>query len=327
MNTVSRPGLLQLAGREAPALYVIGLLATVVGVSALVAGFAGAGVGLVILALVLVGVGGIALSGTSALQRRVDTPAAGWRGPGPLAIFWTTIPWALLAQLLVAALLTSVGAATALLRTPIGTLALAAASNAATVLIVGLVVVGSGAVRWRDLVFATPAASPTTLPTPDRRGGLAGDVLWGATLALPILSAAGLFATLVMNGTGLSAPVVLPPAMGAVDLAANALSAGLIAPIGEELLYRGVIAQAWARQSSARRAILFSAVVFAFAHTLTVGGTSVGGAVSGAAVAFLVRLPLGIALGWLWIRRRSLLATVALHAAYNLAIVAVVALS
>jgi len=40
-----------------------------------------------------------------------------------------------------------------------------------------------------------------------------------------------------------------------------------------------------------------------------------------------VRLPLGIALGWLWIRRRSLLATVALHAAYNLAIVAVVALS
>ena len=326
MNTVSRPGLLQLAGREAPALYVIGLLATVVGVSALVAGFAGAGVGLVILALVLVGVGGIALSGASALQRRVDTPAAGWRGPGPLAIFWTTIPWALLAQLLIATLLTAVGAATAL-STPLGTLALAAASNAATILIVGLVVVGSGAVRWRDLIFATPAASPKTLPLPDRRGGLAGDLLWGVALALPIMAAAGLFATLVMNGTGLSAPVVLPPTMNAVDLAANALTAGLIAPIGEELLYRGVIAQAWARQSSARRAILFSAIVFAFAHTLTVGGTSVADAASVAAVAFLVRLPFGIALGWLWIRRRSLIATIALHASYNLAIVAVVALS
>jgi membrane protease YdiL (CAAX protease family) len=326
MSTESRPGLLQLAGREAPALYVIGLLATVVGASALVAGFAGAGVALVILALLLIGVGGIALSGASALQRRVDTPAAGWRGPGPLAIFWTTIPWALLAQLLVAALLTALGAATAL-STPLGTLALAAASNLATVLIIGLVVVGSGAVRWRDLILATPAASPSTLPPPDRRGGLAGDLFWGVALALPILSAAGLFATLVMNGTGLSAPVVLPPTLNAVDLAANVLTAGLIAPIGEELLYRGVIAQAWARQSSARRAILFSAVVFAFAHTLTVGGTSVGDAASVAVVAFAVRLPLGIALGWLWIRRRSLVATIALHASYNLAIVAVVALS
>jgi hypothetical protein len=321
MNTVSRPGLLQLAGREAPALYVIGLLFSVVGVSALVAGIAGAGVGLAIFALVVIGVGGIALSGASALQRRVDTPVAGWRGPGPLAIFWTTIPWALLAQLLVAALLTAVGAA-ATLSTPLGTLALAAASNLATILIIGLVVIGSGAVRWRDLLVATPAASPSTLPTPDRRGGLVGDLFWGAALALPILSAAGLFAALVMSATGVQAPVVLPPSVNPVDLAANALTAGLIAPIGEELLYRGVIAQAWARQSSARRAILFSAIVFAFAHTLTVGGTSVGDAASVAAVALLVRLPLGIALGWLWIRRRSLVAAIALHATYNLAIVA-----
>ena len=322
----SRPGLLQLAGREAPALYVIGLFFAVVGSAALVAGIAGAGVGLALVGLAFIGVGGIALSGASALQRRADTPEAGWRGPGPLAIFWTTIPWALLAQILVAALLTAVGAAAAL-TTPLGTLALATVSNLATVAIIGLVVVGSGAVRWRDLILATPAASPSTLPQPDRRGGLAGDLFWGVALALPILTAAGLFATLVMNGTGLSAPVVLPPAMSGVDLAANALTAGLIAPIGEELLYRGVIAQAWARQSSARRAILFSAIVFAFAHTLTVGGTSVTDAVSIAAVAFVVRLPLGIALGWLWIRRRSLLATIALHSAYNLVIVGIVALS
>lgn len=321
MNTVPRPGLLQLAGREAPALYVIGLTFTVVGLSALVAGIAGAGAGAVILALVLAGVGGIALSGASALQRRVDTPAAGWRGPGPLAIFWTTVPWALLAQLIVSALFTAVGVA-AVLRTPFGTLALAAASNLATVLIIGLVVVGSGAVRWRDLILPTPDASPNTLPPPDRRGGLLGDLLWGVALALPILSAAGLFAALVMNGTGVGAPAVLPPTSTMTELAANALTAGLIAPIGEELLYRGVIAQAWARQSTARRAILFSAVVFAFAHTLTVGGTSVADAVSVAAVAFLVRLPLGIALGWLWVRRRSLVATIALHAVYNLAIVA-----
>ena len=322
----SRPGLLQLAGREAPALYVIGLGATVLGASALVAGAAGGGIGLAMLALVLIGIGGIALSGASALQRSVDTPVAGWRGPGPLAIFWTAITWALLAQMLISALLSALGAATAL-TTPLGVLVLVTASNLATVLVIGLVVVGSGAVRWRDLILATPASSPSTLPQPDRRGGFVGDLFWGVALALPILTAAGLLATLVMNVTGLSAPVVLPPAMSAVDLAANALTAGLIAPIGEELLYRGVIAQAWARQSSARRAILFSAIVFAFAHTLAVVGASVGDGVSLAAVAFVVRLPLGVALGWLWIRRRSLLATIALHSAYNLVIVAIIALS
>jgi len=322
MSTVSRPGLLQLAGREAPALYVIGLFFAVVGSAALVAGVAGAGVGLALFGLAFIGVGGIALSGASALQRRVDTPEAGWRGPGPLAIFWTTIPWALLAQFLVAELLTALGAAAAP-STSLGALVRVAALNIATVLIVGLVVVGSGAVRWRDLVLATPAASPSSLPMPDRRGGLVGDLLWGAALALPILAATSLVTTLAMNGTGLSAPPVLPLTKTAGDLVANVLTAGLIAPIGEELLYRGVIAQAWARQSSARRAILFSAIVFAFAHTLNPNVDSM----SLAAVAFVVRLPLGIALGWLWIRRRSLLATIALHAAYNLVIVGIVALS
>ena len=77
MTDVSRPGLLQLAGREAPALYLIGLLFAVLGAGALVAGIAGAGVGLAILGLFFVGIGGIALSGASALQRRVDTPDAG----------------------------------------------------------------------------------------------------------------------------------------------------------------------------------------------------------------------------------------------------------
>ena len=317
----SRPGLLQLAGREAPALYVIGLLTLVLGASALIAGAAGGGIGLVMLALVLIGIGGIALSGASALQRSVDTPVAGWRGPGPLAVFWTTIPWAYLAQVLAAALLTALGTATAL-STPLGAFVLVTASNIATVLIIGLVVVGSGAVRWRDLILATPAASPSTLPQPDRRGGLAGDLFWGAALALPILAATGLVSTLVMSGTGLSAPAVLPPALSRIGFIANIITAGIVAPIGEELLYRGVIAQAWARQSSARRAILFSAIVFAFAHTLAVVGTSAADGASLAAVAFVVRLPLGIALGWLWIRRRSLLATIALHSAYNLAIVA-----
>ena len=46
-----------------------------------------------------------------------------------------------------------------------------------------------------------------------------------------------------------------------------------------------------------------------------------GDALAVAGVAFAIRLPLGLALGWLWVRRRSLLATIALHAAYNAVLV------
>ena len=320
MTTPPRPGVLQLDGREAPALYVIGLGATILGASALVAGIAAAGGWFAAAGLLLLGVGGAALSGASALQRRIDTPKTGWRGPGPLAVFWTSISWALLAQLSTAALLVAIGVAP-LLATPFGTLLLAAVANLATIVVVGTIVVGSGAVQWRDLVGATRAAAPKRLPPPDRRGGLVGDLLWGVALALPILGTAVLVAAAVANGTGFQAPTVLPTAATGSELLANALTAGLVAPIGEELLYRGVIAQAWARQSTARRAIVFSAVLFAFAHTLSVGGASVADAAGAAAVAFLVRLPLGIALGWLWMRRRSLLAPIVLHAVYNLAIV------
>jgi membrane protease YdiL (CAAX protease family) len=58
-------------------------------------------------------------------------------------------------------------------------------------------------------------------------------------------------------------------------------------------------------------------VVFAFAHTLNIGGESITDALAVAFVAFAIRLPLGLALGWLWVRRQSLLATITLHAAYN----------
>jgi uncharacterized protein len=134
---------------------------------------------------------------------------------------------------------------------------------------------------------------------------------------VPIVVAAALFSALLVQGTGAVPESPLPPSINNSALLFNLMSAAVIAPIGEEILYRGVITQAWGRQSGARRAILFSAIVFAFAHTLNIGGESIGDALAVAVVAFAIRLPLGLALGWLWIRRQSLLATITLHAAYN----------
>jgi membrane protease YdiL (CAAX protease family) len=200
------------------------------------------------------------------------------------------------------------------------TLAIALSTNLATTLVVAIIVVGTGAARWSEITGEHSIPSPN-LPVADRRGGTLGDVAWGLALTVPIVVAAALFSALLIQSTGAVPDSPLPPSDGSRALLFNLLSAVIVAPIGEEILYRGVIAQAWGRQSGARRAIVFSAIVFAFAHTLNIGGESIGDALAVAGVAFAIRLPLGLALGWLWVRRRSLLATIVLHAAYNAVLV------
>ena len=318
MDVRPRPGLLQLAGREAPALYVLGLLASVGGGSLFFAAIAGVGDLALAVSLLVLSLGLIGLSGASALQRSVDTPESSWRGPGPMAVFWTALPLAILPALLV--LLFAPFGGFAQLDAAPATLAIALSTNLATTLVVALIVVGTGAARWSEIVGEHRIVSPN-LPAADRRGGALGDVAWGLALTLPIVVAAALFSALLIQSTGAVPDSPLPPSDGSSALMFNLLSAVIVAPIGEEILYRGVIAQAWGRQSGARRAIVFSAIVFAFAHTLNIGGESIGEALAVAGVAFAIRLPLGIALGWLWVRRRSLLATIALHAAYNAVLV------
>jgi uncharacterized protein len=268
------------------------------------------GAGLLLLSLGLIG-----LNGASALQRSVDTPEWSWRGPGPVAVFWSVLPLAILAPTPLLLLAASLGGFEQL-DPAVTTLGIALSINVATTLIVALTVVGTGAARWGEIFGQHRIASPN-LPAADRRGGALGDVAWGIALTVPIVVAAAAFSALLIQGTGAVPESPLPPSVNSSALLLNLISAALIAPIGEEILYRGVITQAWGRQSGARRAIIFSAIVFALAHTLNIGGESIGDALVVAAVAFAARLPLGIALGWLWIRRQALLATITLHAAYN----------
>ena len=319
MDARPRPGLFQLAGREAPALYVLGLFASVAGGALFFAAIAGAGEGALAVGLLVLSLGMIGLSGASALQRSVDTPESSWRGPGPLALFWSALPLAILAPGLLLPLFAPFGGF-AQLDPASATLAIAISTNLATTLVIAITVVGTGAARWREIAGEHHILSPS-LPTADRRGGALGDVAWGLALTVPIVVSAALFSALLIQSTGAVPESPLPPSGDSRALLINLLSAVIVAPVGEEILYRGVIAQAWGRQSGARRAIVFSAIVFAFAHTLNIGGESIGGALVVAGVAFAIRLPLGIALGWLWVRRRSLLATIVLHAAYNAVLV------
>jgi len=290
-------------------------VASISGGSLLFAAFAGAGVVALGAGLLLLSLGLIGLNGASALQRSVDTPEWSWRGPGPVAVFWSVLPLAILAPTPLLLLAAPLGGFEQL-DPAVTTLGIAFTTNVATTLIVALTVVGTGAALWGEIFGQHRIASPN-LPAADRRGGALGDVAWGIALTVPIVVAAAALSALLIQGTGAVPESPLPPSVNSSALLLNLISAALIAPLGEEILYRGVITQAWGRQSGARRAIIFSAIVFALAHTLNIGGESIGDALVVAAVAFAARLPLGIALGWLWIRRQSLLATITLHAAYN----------
>jgi membrane protease YdiL (CAAX protease family) len=79
---------------------------------------------------------------------------------------------------------------------------------------------------------------------------------------------------------------------------------GVLAPVLEEMLFRGVILRSFLNQYSKWTAIVGSAALFGFAH-LNI-------------YQFAVGLVLGVFLGWLYERTRSLWPCICLHAGYNL---------
>lgn len=325
-----------LAGREAPALHLLGLIGSISGASLLLVAVTGGGPLLLVLGLLPLAVGLTSVAGASALQRHVDTVPTGWRGPGPVLIFAVTLVWAVVAGAAIGLVYGATDGALGGAPTPVDAIdpsisvfVYVAATALTSTAVIALLVVGTGAARWRDLLGA-PAEEYTrdaALPMPLRDGGAIGDVAWGAVLTPPALIAALVLARLLTEQSGITPDAPIPPissgASGAVaQRALTLLAAVIVAPIFEELLYRGVIARAWGRQSGARRAIVFSSLLFAFAHTVGVGGASTSEALIAAGIAFVVRVPLGVTAGWLWVRRRNLLAPITLHALYNLAILA-----
>lgn len=85
--------------------------------------------------------------------------------------------------------------------------------------------------------------------------------------------------------------------------AASAVAVCLLAPVLEEMLFRGVLLRAFLRQHARGTAIAASALYFGVAH-LNI-------------YQFTLTFLLGLLLGWLYERSRSLLPCIALHGAIN----------
>src|SRR4029077_8405101 len=109
----------------------------------------------------------------------------------------------------------------------------------------------------------------------------------------------------------------LPPSVDATSLGINLLTAAVIAPIAEELFFRGFATTAWVATMGRQQGLVRGAVFFAFVHVFNASGVTFGDALAEAAVGFIARLPVGFALGWIFLQRRSIFASIGLHSSFN----------
>lgn len=292
-----------LEGRAAPALFLVGWLATLIGLGATIVAIGAAGFAGVILFAIgtaLLTIGLVAAAGSQAIERR----AAGvttYAGPSPVLVFGASVSSTLFLSAVLGSVLIRLGLE------PNG----AALTLVGSLIIFGtylglvrFLVVGTGSLSWREMGFRTS------------RKDFLQDAAWGLALAVPVLTATGILGAILSTFLPLPPPI-LPPATDPIGIAINLVVAAVIAPIGEEIFFRGFATTAWARVYGPRRALVQGAVFFALAHILTLGGDDMGDAFRLAVFISVVRLPVALALGWVFLQRRSLVAPIFLHAAYN----------
>ena len=246
---------------------------------------------------------------------RAQRPASEYRGPSPLILFGLQL---VLANVLAGALL--------LLGLPdlgsssIAFLAIATTLALSYLVVVSLFVVRTGALSWQELGLPTGAPFGRVL-TDAGFGALTMLVLW-----VPVTILAALLAVLLGTGTA----NVVPEPSNLTDFLLLALGAAVLVPIGEEVFFRGLALTAWLRNRGVRSALIRSTVFFALVHSLNINvEPGPGAAWDGARQALLtvvVIAPVGLALGWLFLRR-GLVAAIAGHASFNFIGVVLLALA
>jgi membrane protease YdiL (CAAX protease family) len=174
-----------------------------------------------------------------------------------------------------------------------------------SVLLVRTLVIGTGALTIADLGFAQPAYR------------VVRDLATGAAWS-PLVFIGTILLAIVLAVFLPLPPGPLPNVTSGADRLAVFLVAVLIAPVSEEIFFRGFATTAWSRALPRGRTILRSGVFFAFIHVLTVSGaTTFQQGLGFAAFAFFVRLPVSFALAAVFLRRGSIYESFGLHAAYN----------
>jgi membrane protease YdiL (CAAX protease family) len=283
---------------------VLGWLATIVGFGMAIVGYQAQGAAnqiLTTLGVAILSIGLLAGAGSQAVERKARGTEP-YTGPSPVLLFATSIPIAYLGAVLLGALIEAAGGG---FSRPVAELILVAIQGAAYIAVIGLLVVGSGALTWAEIGF---------------RPGLrraAADLAWGAVFAGPVIALTVLITAILVAIFRVTPENPLPPTGEASGLLLHLLAGAVVAPIAEETLFRGVATTAWVRSLGVRAGIVRAAIFFALAHVLLIGGSTVGEGLAIAVVAFAGRLPIALVLGWVFVRRGSIYASIGLHATFN----------
>jgi membrane protease YdiL (CAAX protease family) len=299
----SRPGasIFTIEGRAAPGLFVVGWLATIIGLGLTIIGVIGRAPVLALPGLVLLSLGLLAAAGGQAIERRARGRDA-YQGPSPVLAFAASIAVTLLVGSLVGLGLSILSISAA---GPGGDLLAILIQASAYIGVIALTVVGTGALTWRDMGFTRSIA------------GAAEDAGWGAVFAGPVIIATLIVQVFLVAIFRVTPESPLTPTNESIGFLFNLLAGAVVAPIGEEVMFRGLATTAWARSLGVTQGIVRAGLFFALAHILTTSATSAGTGIALAIVGFGARVPVALVLGWVFVRRGSIWASIGLHAAFN----------
>lgn len=138
------------------------------------------------------------------------------------------------------------------------------------------------------------------------------NILKGVAYGVPMWLGAAVVSAIValivqaVTGTPVSEEQAVVNLIGALPLPLALLAAAILAPLAEELFFRGVAFNAWERERGPRWALVGSALLFAAVHLL-----------DGAFLVFFPILLVGLALAFVYQRTRSLPTVFGMHAAFN----------
>ena len=158
------------------------------------------------------------------------------------------------------------------------------------VLLIRLLVVDTGALTWAEMGI--------------RRldGSAFADMAKGALWAIPVIGITIPVAAILGALFTVTPESPLPPAGETSGFLLNLVAGAILAPLGEEILFRGLATTAWVRGIGARRGIVRGALFFALVHVLTISGNTAGEAFQLALIGFATRIPVALALGYVFVR-------------------------
>jgi len=291
-------------GRQAPGLFVVGWLATLIGVGLTgtvafgVTGIAGAV--LSIASLFALSAGLVLLAGSQTIERRAA--GAAYAGPSPLLVLIAIVAVSRLVGSLVGIALLPMADR---IPTEVGDLLGVLLQAGVFFAVVRFTIVSPGVLGWREMGWVG-----------DRSSAFRG-LMGGAVFAGPLILVTSLIVAVAVNLAGATPPSPLPPTGTASGLVLHLLAGAVVAPVAEEMLFRGFALTAGRQLVGVRGAILRSSMVFVLAHVLFVSGDTFNETVRIALVAGVVRVPVAFALGWLFVRTGSIWGPIGLHAGFN----------